>query len=299
MTVEKPSFSQAYELAERYNFGLRIDLPGSWTADIYYSETYDTSFALANAVNKNAVSAALGWTIASVAGTGTAPGIATWTKPATVALPQSVLRPDSFACNSQNTLTYVTAYRNLWENFWINEKGIKADGPLFALPGGEVKAAFGANYTSSTSLIGPLILPAAPNLIAPILFDPQHRQVWAVFTQVNVPIIGEANALPGIRRLDLEGSWRHDQYSDVAGTSKPKVAFNWNVSEDAGLTIRGTWGTSFRAPNFGETSPLANNNVQGWNINSIFAQGNNITIDCAAEPGSAAYRLSHPTVGPA
>src|SRR5882724_11596173 len=64
MTVEKPSFSQAYEMAARYNFGFRIDLPGDWNADLYYAETYDTSFALANAVNKNAVSAALGWTIA-------------------------------------------------------------------------------------------------------------------------------------------------------------------------------------------------------------------------------------------
>ena len=115
----------------------------------------------------------------------------------------------------------------------------------------------------------------------------------------NARIIGEANALPGVRRLELEGSWRHDQYSDVQGTSNPKVAFNWMVSEDLGLTVRGTWGTSFRAPNFGETSPLANNNVQGWNINSIFAQPAAITVDCSAEVGSAAYRFSHPAVGPA
>ena len=299
MTVEKPSFSQAYELAERYNFGLRIDLPGSWTADIYYSHTYDSSFALANAVNKNAVSAALGWTIAAIPGTGTAPGIATWSKPAAVPYLNLFCDPTSFACNSQSTLNYVTGFRNLWENFWINEKGIKADGPLFDLPGGQVKAAIGANYTSSTFLNRTIDFTGAPNLIAPILYDPQHRQVWAVFTQVNVPIIGEANALPGIRRLDLEGSWRHDQYSDVGGTSNPKVAFNWTVSQDVGLTIRGAWGTSFRAPNFGETSPLANNNVQGWNIPTIFAQSANITIDCAAEPGSAAFRLSHPAVGPA
>jgi len=27
-------------------------------------------------------------------------------------------------------------------------------------------------------------------------------------------------------KLEFEGSWRHDQYSDVGGTSNPKVAFN-------------------------------------------------------------------------
>jgi hypothetical protein len=104
--------------------------------------------------------------------------------------------------------------------------------------------------------------------------------------------------LPG-QTPGTEGSWRHDQYSDVAGTSNPKVAFNWTVSEDVGLTIRGAWGTSFRAPSFGETSPLANNNIQGWNMPAIFAQSANITVNCDAELGSAAYRLSHPAVGPA
>src|SRR5258708_12231164 len=96
------------------------------------------SLGVANGVNKKAVSAALGWTIASVAGTGTAPGIATWTKPATVPYLNLFCDPTSFACNSQNTLTYATAYRNLWENFWINEKGIKPDAPLFPLPGAEL-----------------------------------------------------------------------------------------------------------------------------------------------------------------
>ena len=299
MTVEKPSFTQAYELSARYDFGLRIDLPGNWTADIYYAKTYDTSFALANAVNKNAVSAALGWTIAPIAGSGTSPGIATWTKPASVPYMNLFCDPTAFQCNSATTLNYVTAYRNLWENFWLDEKGVKADGPLFDLPAGQVKAAIGANYTSSSFLNRTIDFTGAPNLIAPILYDPEHRQVWAVFAQVNVPIIGDANALPLVRKFDLEGSWRHDQYSDVKGTSNPKVAFNWTVSDDLGLIIRGAWGTSFRAPSFGETSPLANNNIQGWNINQIFAQGNSITVNCPADAGSAADRLTHPTVGPA
>ena len=99
--------------------------------------------------------------------------------------------------------------------------------------------------------------------------DAQGRQVWAVFTQVNVPIFSEQNALPVLRRVDLEFSWRHDQYSDVQGTSNPKVAFNWAPIED--LTIRGTWGTSFRAPVFGELSPLANVAIAGQNLGEFCA----------------------------
>ena len=42
--VENPSFTDAYELADRYEGGLTIDLPGNWSAQVYYSQTYDSSF---------------------------------------------------------------------------------------------------------------------------------------------------------------------------------------------------------------------------------------------------------------
>jgi len=35
-----------------------------------------------------------------------------------------------------STLSYITGFRRVEEKFKINEKGMKADGPLFDLPGG-------------------------------------------------------------------------------------------------------------------------------------------------------------------
>ena len=92
----------------------------------------------------------------------------------------------------------------------------------------------------------------------------QDREVWAGFTQLNIPVFSDQNALPLLRRLEFEASWRHDQYSDVGGTSNAKLAFNWNPIES--FTIRGGWGQSFRAPNFGEFSPVSNVAWQGWNF---------------------------------
>jgi len=296
--LENPSFTQAYELADRYMFGLTIDLPNSWSAQIYYAQTYDSSFNhVTGVVNKNAVSAALGWTIPASGAQANFPGIATWTRPPTVPYLNLFCDPTQFACNSPTTLNYMTGVRSFDERYGINEKGIKADGPLFSLPAGDVKAAIGANYTTSAFSFVTFDNTGAPSLILPRLTDNLHRQVWAVFTQVNVPIFGEANAIPGFRRLDIEGSWRHDQYSDYGGTSNPKVAFNWLVDEDIGLTLRGSWGTSFRAPGFGEVSTLANNAIAGQNINAIFAQPNSITITCDSQVGSGGYRLSHPPSG--
>jgi hypothetical protein len=112
-----------------------------------------------------------------------------------------------------------------------------------------------------------------------------------VFTQVNIPIFGDANKIPGFDKFELEGSWRHDQYSDVNGTSNPKVAFNWTISEDLGVTVRGAWGTSFRAPGFGELSPLANNAIAGWN-SALFPQSSTINVNCGADPASGAGKLA-------
>jgi len=296
---EKPTFTNAYEVADRYMLGLNIDLPGGWTGNVYYSQTYDSSFNHSDAPNKNAVSAALGWTIAGSPASGTKPGVTTWTKPAAVPYLNLFCDPTSYTCNAPSTLDFISGFRQVDEKFWINEKGIKFDGPLFDLPAGQVKAAIGANYTSSYFRLQAFDNTGTPNLVLPFLNGPVDRQVWAVFGQVNVPVIGDANSLPGIRRLDLEGSWRHDQYSDVGGTSNPKVAFNWVVDNDIGLTIRGSWGTSFRAPGFGEISALANNNIQGWNMPAIFAQSSNINVNCDAQPGSGADRLLNPAIGPA
>jgi iron complex outermembrane receptor protein len=296
--IENPSFTDAYEVAARYMAGLTFDLPGSWSAQVYYSQTYDSSFNhVTGVVNKNAVSAALGWTILPSAASGTAPGIASWTRPATVPYLNLLCDPTQFQCNSATTLNYVTALRSFDERYGINEKGFKADGPLFALPAGDVKAAVGATFTSSSFSFRTFDNTGSPSLVAPVLTDALHRQVWAVFTQVNVPIFGDANALPGIRKFDLEGSWRHDQYTDYGGTSNPKVAFNWLVDEDIGLTVRGSWGTSFRAPGFGEISTLANNAIAGQNLPTIFPQPNSISITCDSQVGSGGYRLSHAATG--
>ena len=115
-----------------------------------------------------------------------------------------------------------------------------------------------------------------------------------MFTQVNIPIFSEQNGIPFFRRLEFEASWRHDQYSDVKGTSNPKVAFNWAPIED--FTIRGTWGNSFRAPVFGEISPLANVAIAGQNLGALAQQPGTIVGGCQAgvdlpPEGSGAWKL--------
>ena len=283
MGLESPGFTYAYELADRYQLGLNIALPYGWSSQVWYAETYDSSFNhVTGTVNKNAVSAALGWTVGTTAASGSTPAIATYTKPASVPYLNLFCDATVNKCNSDTTLAYIQGVRSFNEKFWINEKGAKADGPIFDLPGGTIKGAIGATYTTYHFNDVVTDNTGASSLIVPLQIDPESRQVWAVFTQVNIPIFSDMNGLPGLRRLEFEASWRHDQYSDVQGTSNPKLAFNWAPIND--LTIRGAWGTSFRAPVFGEISPLANIAIAGQNLGILAQTTTGIQAGCTTGP---------------
>jgi iron complex outermembrane receptor protein len=295
LAIEHPSLTSAYEVADRYLGGFHIALPGDWNGDIYYSETYDSSSNnVGGVVNPNAVSAALGWTILPSAASGTGPSFGTWTK--TGAVPYLNLFCDArvMQCNSPLTENYMTGIRKFDEKYWINEKGAKFDGPLFDLPGGQVKAAVGFTYTTSNWNFKTLDSTTAPNLLAGLVNETIVRHVWAGFAQVNVPIVGDNNKLPFIEKLNLEASWRHDQYSDFGGTSNPKLALDWSPID--WFTFKFAWGTNFRAPSVGETSRLANNAIAIQNNSSLGSNGN-ITISSTPGVGSAFGRLVSPGAG--
>jgi hypothetical protein len=107
-----------------------------------------TTTSFAGTTNKNAVSAALGWTIGTTGAVGQRAGHRTWTKPANVPYLNLLCDPTAYQCNSPDTIAYIQGIRNFNERYWINEKGAQFDGPLFDLPGGTVKAAVGGTFTS-------------------------------------------------------------------------------------------------------------------------------------------------------
>ncbi len=132
----------------------------------------------------------------------------------------------------------------------LREVSLKFDGPLFALPGGEVKAAVGAQYhfeslSQSYDTLG----------VATTLKSDLDRNVKAVYAELLVPIFGGDFTAPGFERLDLSASIRHDKYSDAGETTNPKVGINWTVG--SGLNVHGSYGTSFRAPPLADKNPAS------------------------------------------
>ncbi len=129
---------------------------------------------------------------------------------------------------------------------------LRGDGPLFALPAGDVRLALGSDYrferfvdrggTIDTGTLTPVASAPVPL--------PAPRRIVAGYAELLLPVFGGHATIPGFHRLTLSAAVRSEHYSDFGTTTNPKVGVDWEPV--AGLTLRGTYGTSFRAPSFND-----------------------------------------------
>lgn len=143
---------------------------------------------------------------------------------------------------------------------------LKFNGPVFTIPGGDVKVAAGVEHSTFQNnyvLSDALATCSAETTSAaqrctlgyradPIRSGSAGRKVIAFFGEVNVPLVGADNEMSFVRRLNLSLAARWEHYSDFGNTFNPRFGLNWGVSDD--LTIHASWGKSFRAPNLTEIS---------------------------------------------
>lgn len=125
---------------------------------------------------------------------------------------------------------------------------LRADGPLFALPAGDLQLAVGGEYrrdryredknVSYTFTLTPLVNPLTPL--------PGARTVKSAYAELRVPLFGGDATAPLFHRLDLSAAVRTEHYSDFGNTTNPKFSLAWEPV--GGLTFRGSYGKSFRAP---------------------------------------------------
>jgi iron complex outermembrane recepter protein len=114
---------------------------------------------------------------------------------------------------------------------------ITADGPLFELPAGAVRGALGGGYRHE-SYYNAMVGSAAP-------YVDVGRSVRYAYAESVVPLVENA-ARAGLRQLELNVSGRYDGYTDSGGKTVPKIGLLYVPVRD--VTIRASWGKSFRAP---------------------------------------------------
>ena len=143
----------------------------------------------------------------------------------------------------------------------------KVDGSFVRLPGGYAKLAVGGQYRRE--IFEGIRLSSGADLGA-------ERDVYAVFGEVFIPLVSNENAATGIERLEITVAGRFEDYSDFGSSTDPKVGLLWSPVH--GLNIRGTWGTSFRAPLFVE---LDTSTEQGFLFDlpdAMAADGTTLTV---------------------
>jgi iron complex outermembrane recepter protein len=235
--------------------GVKITLPKDWTIDISANHSREDASTNEFALNQTLLAERVAGVDANgnpipanqqlnLFGNGTAQspaalaGLMQWGSPGSVAV-------DNFSTSDSALLT--------------------AEGSLLTLPGGDLRLATGGEFRREELNYGTdesrstLYVTTSPS-----------RTVKAAFGELNIPLVGEHNRIPGIYSLNLYGAGRWEQYAisgpfDGAGEPdrvvdfthfSPKAGISWFPWAE--LKVRGTFSKSFRAPSltdlFGTTS---------------------------------------------
>jgi iron complex outermembrane recepter protein len=125
----------------------------------------------------------------------------------------------------------------------IESTRLVADGSLFRVPAGEAKLAVGLERREE-GLSHDISDPLNPEeLTVPQSYS---RHITSLFSQLELPLIGDPEQLRAVPRLELNLAARYEHYSDFGSTFNPTVRIGWIALEP--LKLRASWGRSFRAP---------------------------------------------------
>jgi len=220
----RDGFSKTWDGA----FGARFTLPADWSANVEASrgthdELTNNGYFFGNGLP---TSPALAGTTASTAYNVFCDGTA-------------------FSCNpSSLTGGIVGADWLIQTRFDLRDYTVNIDGPVVELPGGKLRVAVGGERTQDT-------LTNSNNFGTTV----DTRNINSGYLEVYIPIFGDGNALPGLRKLEIDAAGRVDSYNDVGSTVNPKVGLNWTPLN--GLKFHSSFGTSFRAPGLVDDDPNA------------------------------------------
>lgn len=154
------------------------------------------------------------------------------------AIDSGLWNPFEPSSNSQEALDYIeTTTTRIGKSTNRSLTG-KVSGPVLELPAGDVNLAVGAVYREESISDNP-----DDQFLRGEVFGTEatqangERDSTAVFMEVAIPIVDN---------FELQFAARHEDYSDFGTTTDPKFSFLWTPLDN--LSLRGSWGTAFRAP---------------------------------------------------
>lgn len=161
-----------------------------------------------------------------------------------------------------NSLTQSPVSATELDELWVNQNpfvlsdlsqtwtyAAQADGPMFTLPAGAVRAVAGLEYREEYF--------DTPDAISSSVWNPYPaRKVQAAFAEVRLPLVSPKQRWPLVRQLDLNLAVRSEEYSDITGgrVLTPRYGAAWRPID--ALLLRGSYGEGFLVPNLYNTLPV-------------------------------------------
>lgn len=113
-----------------------------------------------------------------------------------------------------------------------------AEGPLFGLPAGEARLATGVGYRRNE-------FRNHNNVTGVDTIDGRESARFA-YAEIDMPLVAAGQGIRGVERLSFTAALRREDYSSFGGVTTPKLGLIYGPGAD--LTVKGSWGKSFKAP---------------------------------------------------
>ena len=225
--------------------GLRGDLPGEWRYDLYVGKSWNDATYEAESFLTDRLANSL---LAVQNTDGSFSCASQASNPNCVAAP--FLTADVIGGNlPQDFRDYILENTIGTTQFRETTFAASVDGPLFALPGGDVQLALGAEYRSQSINDQPDANSVNGNLYGLTAATPTvgKDNVKEFFGELYVPLLADR---PFFENLALNGSLRYTDYDSYGSDVTYKIAGEWEMFP--GVGVRGSYGTSYRAPALAE-----------------------------------------------
>ena len=222
-----------------------ISIDSSLSTDLLYSDRHFRSQGPQNATNSllsGLQSSEGSATLAAASVTFDQHLIGDWSASITGNYSNISQRDDSVALGSDGAPGGTPANDFLEANSDIRGIDVLLNGSVPNLAGGAVKESWGGSFRSEGFRSG---VSQGGNAIA----LSQRRDVASAYAEVIAPIV--ADGPRWLRRLEVSAALRYDRYAGFGSTRNPK--FGWLWEPMTGLRLKGTVGTSFKAPLLSQT----------------------------------------------
>ena len=184
----------------------------------------------------------------SKSGTSAAFGIPTTSQPPVPVSTSSTYNLDDFTQNSdavRDSLRVANSRKATSTLKFIDTKASTELPAKFALPGGNIGLALGAEYRKETLKDRPSEAATSGDILGQGTTSTDgSRSSEAVYGELRLPIM---------KNLEMQLAARYDHYSDYGSSTVPKVGIKYTPTDT--LALRGNIGKGFRAPTLPEISP--------------------------------------------